>query len=95
MIADQGYQFPMLTDANLALSDQLNLTHGFSEELKAIYLQFGIDVAKSNGSEDWRLPMPARFILDAKGTITDAQVNPDYTTRPEPAAILGLLPTSS
>jgi peroxiredoxin len=37
--------------------------------------------------------MPARFIIRPDGTIEDAQVNPDYTVRPEPETILDVLRT--
>lgn len=92
MIAEKGYAFQMLTDENLALSDTLGLTHGFSDSLKEIYLKFGIDVGASNGDGQWKLPMPARFIVAADLTVLDSQVNADYTERPEPEEILGLLP---
>lgn len=29
--------------------------------------------------------MPARFIIDRRGIIRDAEAHPDYTARPEPA----------
>jgi peroxiredoxin len=35
--------------------------------------------------------MPARFILDQKGTIISADVNPDYTIRPEADDIIDIL----
>jgi len=91
LIEDKGLDYVMLTDENLALSDTLNLTHGFTDELKEIYLSFGIDVGASNGDGEWRLPMPARFIIDPDGTLLDVQVNPDYSQRPEPEEILALL----
>jgi peroxiredoxin len=35
--------------------------------------------------------MPARYVIDRDGVIRDAQVDPDYTRRPEPAATLAVL----
>ncbi len=32
----------------------------------------------------FRLPMPARYIVDQQSVIRSADVNPDYTVRPEP-----------
>jgi peroxiredoxin len=46
---------------------------------------FGIDVAKHNGDDSWTLPMPARFIIDRDSIIRYAEVDPDYTVRPEPS----------
>lgn len=91
MITENGLDFSIFYDEDNKLADALHLKHGFSEELQTIYGNFGIDVGKSNGSEIWELPMPARFILDETGVITHAEVNPDYTQRPEPKEIASLL----
>jgi len=41
------------------------------------------------------LPMPARYIIDKAGTIRAADVNADYTIRPEPSETLRQLRTLS
>jgi hypothetical protein len=51
----------------------------------------GIDLAKTNGDDSWTLPMPARHVIDRDGVIRDAQVDPDYTRRPEPSETLAVL----
>lgn len=91
LIQEKGYTFPILFDEGGKLADELKLSHGFTDELKAVYEGFGIQVGESNGTDDWKLPMPSRFITDAEGSITNAEINPDYTSRPEPADIVGLL----
>ena len=91
LITDNGLDFPILYDEDGRLADALNLSHGFSEELQTVYGSFGIDVGKANGKDVWKLPMPARFILNSEGVITHAEVNPDYTQRPEPSEITSLL----
>ena len=35
--------------------------------------------------------MPARYLVDKDGLIRDAEVNPDYTKRPDPEDMVGLL----
>jgi peroxiredoxin len=35
--------------------------------------------------------MPARYVIGQDGIIAYAEVNPDYTVRPEPAAMLPVL----
>ena len=35
--------------------------------------------------------MPARYIIDQDGTIAYAEVNPDYTRRPEPSDLFKVL----
>jgi len=51
----------------------------------------GIDLKKYNGDDSWTLPMPGRFIIDRSGVIRYAEVNPDYTVRPEPEEVIGIL----
>jgi peroxiredoxin len=46
---------------------------------------------KFNGDDSWTLPMPARFVIDRSGIIRYAEVNPDYTVRPEPEEVIGVL----
>ena len=35
--------------------------------------------------------MPARFVVDKTGIIRAADVDPDYTTRPEPSQTMSVL----
>ncbi len=37
------------------------------------------------------LPMPARFVIGTDGIIAYAEVNPDYTQRPDPSELLPVL----
>ena len=34
------------------------------DDLKAVYLNFGNDLAVRNGEASWTLPMPGRFVVD-------------------------------
>lgn len=70
---------------------QLSLTHAFPDDLRELYLGFGIDLAAYNGDESWELPIPARIVVEATGVIRDIDADPDYTHRPEPAATLEVL----
>src|SRR5437870_10519500 len=53
----------------------------------------GIDLARGNSDGTWRLPMPARFVIDRTGVIRAADVDPDYTKRTEPAETVAVLRT--
>ena len=91
MADEHSLAFPLVQDTNQKLADDLGIAHGFPEELSQLYLQFGINVPESNGSDEWKLPMPARYLIDNEGLIRDASINPDYTQRPEPSGMLSLL----
>ncbi len=61
------------------------------EDLQAIYTKFGIDLPKGNGDGTWRLPIPARFVIDRGGIIRQADADPDYTRRSEPSNTVEVL----
>jgi peroxiredoxin len=83
--------FSMLCDKGNRIASRFGLVYGFPDDLRELYRNFGIDLERYNGDDSWTLPMPARFILDQKGTIISADVNPDYTIRPEPDEIIEIL----
>ena len=44
-----------------------------------------------NDDPSWVLPMPARYVIGRDGIIAYAEVNPDYTQRPDPSKLLPVL----
>jgi len=78
----------MLSDPNNAYAEQLGLKFYVGDDVKEIYAGFGLDLPGSNGDDSWTLPIPARFVVAADGTIKAADVDPDYTSRPEPSKTL-------
>ncbi len=74
-----------------APKEALDIMHRATEDLRKIYLQFGIDVPKHNGDNSWTLPLPARYIIDRDGIVRYAEVNVDYTVRPEPESTIAAL----
>ncbi len=71
-------------DRDNRIAEAFGLVFSFTNDLREVYLGLGVDLTKANGNPDWTLPMPARYIVDADGTIRYARVAPDYTVRPEP-----------
>jgi peroxiredoxin len=61
------------------------------DELIAVYKKLGVDLVRFNGDNLWRLPVPARFIIDRGGIVRAVEADPDYTTRPEPDETLAAL----
>lgn len=79
---------PILTDRDNALAIKFGLVFTLPQDLREVYLSFGIDLERHNGNSSWSLPMPAQYIIDRDGNIHDAEVRVDYTTRPEPEDLL-------
>jgi len=83
--------FDILFDAENTYAHKLGLAFVLPAELREVYTNFGIDLVKFNGSDRWELPMPGRFVVAQDGTVRYAEVDPDYTTRPEPEETLRAL----
>jgi peroxiredoxin len=81
----------ILSDPGNQTAETYGLVHTIPEDLKKVYLQFGIDLPKYNDDDSWRLPMPARYIIDQGQVVRYAEVNPDYTVRPDPSHTIDVL----
>ena len=84
-------KFEILSDFSNEFAAKLDLVHGFSPELKEIYLQFGADLKKFNGEPSWTLAIPARIVVGRDHRILYIQFNADYTKRPEPEEVFSFL----
>ena len=91
MAAKQKLTFPILWDRNCAIAEAFGLAFTLPDDLKAVYLGFGNDLAIRNGDPSWRLPVPSRFVIDRGGIVRLVQADPDYTHRPEPESTLAAL----
>ena len=83
-IDQKKFTFDLLSDPGNQTAKAYGLVFTLPEDLRKIYLQFGVDLPKHNGDDSWTLPLPARYIIDPKGIVRYAEVNVDYTVRPEP-----------
>ena len=87
--------FPILADFDNSVATSFGLTFALSEELKAVYIEWGLDLPRFNGNDSWQLPMAGRFITNSKGIIRNVEAHPDYTRRPEPASIVDYLQSAA
>jgi peroxiredoxin len=71
-------------------SDFNRLNH-VPDDLKQLYLGFGVDLEASNGEDSWTLPVPGTYVIDSSGIIRYASADADYTRRPEPEETLQAL----
>jgi peroxiredoxin len=91
MAAQLKLTFPILWDEQSKVAEAFGLAFTLPDDLKAVYLGFGNDLAVRNGDASWRLPMPARFVIDAGGIVRSVEADPDYTNRPEPETTVDAL----
>ena len=83
-----GITFDIVTDTGNAYAEKLGLRFALPDDLREVYKGFGVDLPKHNGEPSWTLPMPGRFVIDRAGIVRAADVDPDYTYRPEPQKTL-------
>jgi peroxiredoxin len=83
--------FEMLRDFGNAVAEAYGLVFTLPDDLRELYLKLGIDLARGNGDGTWRLPIPARFVIDGHGVIRAVDADPDYTRRSEPAHTVEIL----
>lgn len=83
--------FDILTDLHLKTAEQFGLVFTFPDYLRDLYRSWGNTFNKFHDESEYRLPMPARYIVDSNSLIRAADVNADYTIRPEPSETLRLL----
>jgi peroxiredoxin len=91
MAAKHKLAFPILWDEGSQVADAFGLAFKLPDDLKKVYQGFGLDLAASNGDPSWRLPVPARFVVDGDGIVRSVDADPDYTHRPEPEATVAFL----
>jgi peroxiredoxin len=84
VVVKNGLTFPVLLDKGNAVAHAFGLVFTLPDYLREVYRSHGSDLARFNGDDSWALPMPARYVIDGEGTVRFADVNPDYTVRPEP-----------
>jgi len=80
-----GLTFDLLTDLHLKTAEQFHLVFVLPDYLRDLYKSFGSTLDRFHDESEYRLPMPARYVIDRQGMVRAADVNADYTIRPDPA----------
>ncbi|SFQ66949.1 Peroxiredoxin [Variovorax sp. OK605] len=89
---DNKLAFPILSDPGNEVAAAFGLRFRLPDYLIELYRDaFKNDLTVVNGDPGWTLPMPARYVIAPDGTIAYAEVNPDYTNRPDPSELLPVL----
>ena len=91
VIGKHHLTFDILSDPGSELAQKFGLVYELAEDLRNVYLGFGIDLQRFNADNTWRLPMPARYVIDGSSVIRWSNVSPDHTVRPEPAETIAFI----
>ncbi len=87
-LRENALGFPILSDPGNTVAAAFGLRFALPGYLVDLYKSLGNMLPQFNGDDSWTLPMPGRFVIGSDGVITYAEVNPDYTRRPEAADML-------
>lgn len=85
MALKNDLNFHLLSDPGNAYAAELGLRFQVPDYVQEIYNGFGLVLPKFNGDDSWTLPIPARLVVDRSGVVRAADIDVDYTRRPEPA----------
>jgi peroxiredoxin len=88
---DNKLAFPILSDDKSRVAAAYGLRFSLPDYLVELYKGFKNDLPTFNDDPAWVLPMPARYVIGSDGIIAYAEVNPDYTQRPDPSELLPVL----
>jgi peroxiredoxin len=89
---ENGLGFPILVDRHGTVADAFDLRFELSVAVVKIYRDvLKNDLEAYNDDRSWTLPMPARFVVGQDGVIAYAEVNPDFTRRPDPSELFPVL----
>jgi len=83
--------FTVLSDPNLTTARKFGIVYQMPKETDELYKTRGLDVAKHNEMEKAELPLSATYVVNRKGEIVYAYLEPDYKKRAEPQTIIETL----
>ena len=94
--------FPLLSDPGAAVAASFGIAHTIPERDRLYYQNILVNIPHSNGGRtyttaqeaDWRLPLPATFLIRPDNTVAFAEAHADFRVRPEPADVLACLRNS-
>ena len=88
---DNKLGFPILSDPKADVANAFGIRFALPDYLVDVYKSFKNDLPLINADPSWVLPIPARYVIGSDGIIAYAEINPDYTQRPDPSELLPVL----
>ncbi|MDQ3374224.1 MAG: AhpC/TSA family protein [Acidobacteriota bacterium] len=83
--------FTVLSDPNLNVARKFGIVYGLPKKTAELYKSRGLDVAEHNRMEKAELPLSATYVVNQKGKIVYAFLEPDYKKRAESQVIIEML----
>lgn len=81
----------VLCDIDHGAALDLGLAYHAGADLLQRYHDAGLDLTDVYGTASGILPIPATFLIDSRGLVREACVDPDFRVRADPAAMVAAL----
>lgn len=81
-------KFQVLSDVGHKFARQLGIVWKMPQSLRPVFQKVGHDLIKRNGDDSFEVPIPATLLVDGNGLVKNTYIEPDYTARVEPEAVL-------
>ena len=81
-------KFQVLSDVGHKFARLLGIVWKMPQSLRPVFQKVGHDLIKRNGDDSFEVPIPATLLVDGNGLVKNTYIEPDYTARVEPEAVL-------
>jgi peroxiredoxin len=86
--------FPVLSDPGARVAATFGAAYTVPDKMRAHYRSILINIPfihGDQGTDTWRLPVPATFVVARDGTVLFSEVHADHRVRPEPQDVLATI----
>lgn len=91
LIQQHPLPFIVLSDAGCFVAKSFGLAFTVPPLYQKHFRRILVNLPFINGDAEWRLPLPATYVLRADRTVVFAQAHADFRVRPEPQDVLAAL----
>ena len=81
-------RFPLLADPANGVAESFGVAYEVPYEMRCFLKRLGHDLPRINKTEDWRVPLPATFVIGRDGRVAASHVVPATHLRMDPADAL-------
>ena len=83
-----GLSFAVVTDRDNRAATAFGLRTIMPPEVIEAESFLGLDLPTHNGTDNWDLPIPARYVIDRTGKIRFASIHVDHRFRTDPGELV-------
>ena len=91
LVAKLNLGFPVLQDQDNLVATAFGLTLETPPDVIEAERFLGLDLPAHNGTNNWDLPIPSRYVLDRSSAVKYASLHVDHRMRCDPKECLDLL----